>query len=133
MRIGDTELWLDGSGRRQNDDERLNWIGICVDDVDAVYRRVQDAGIECEAPVDRDFGVRMLNVPGEMGYLWGFIRRTWGWLLAGSRVWLRFTTRSAIEKLPVGRGDNPGGEFRATAEGCSPPTAPTSRIPVQDE
>lgn len=27
------------------------------------------------AMADRDFGVRMLNVPDEMGYLWGFIRR----------------------------------------------------------
>ena len=59
-----------------DDAERPVWIGIWVDDVDAVYRRVQDAGIECEAPVDRDFGVRMLTVPDEMGYLWGFIRRT---------------------------------------------------------
>ncbi len=75
MRVGDTEIWLDGSGRREEADERPTWIGIWVDDVDAVYRSVRDAGIECEAPVDRDFGVRMLNVQDEMGYLWGFIRR----------------------------------------------------------
>jgi uncharacterized glyoxalase superfamily protein PhnB len=76
MRAGNTELWLDGSGRRQDTDERPTWIGIWVDDADAIYRKVQDAGIECEAPVDRDFGVRMLNVEDGMGYLWGFIRRT---------------------------------------------------------
>ena len=75
MRVGSTELWLDGSGRRKDSDERPTWIGIWVDDVDEVYKRVQEAGIECEAPTDRDFGVRMLNVPDEMGYLWGFIRR----------------------------------------------------------
>ncbi len=75
MRIGTTELWLDGSGRRKDNDERLTWIGIWVDDVDAVYKRVQEVGVECEAPIDREFGVRMLNVPDGMGYLWGFIRR----------------------------------------------------------
>lgn len=75
MRIGNTELWLDGSGRRKDNDERPTWIGIWVDDVDAVFARIQAAGIDCEAPVDRDFGVRMLNVPDPMGYLWGFIRR----------------------------------------------------------
>ncbi len=76
MRVGNTELWLDGSGRRQDTDDRPTWIGIWVEDVDAVYRRVQNAGVPCDAPVDREFGVRMLNVPDEMGYLWGFIRRT---------------------------------------------------------
>ena len=52
------------------------WIGIWVDDVDAIYQQVQDAGVACDAPVDREFGVRMLTVPDGMGYLWGFIRRT---------------------------------------------------------
>jgi len=75
MRVGDTELWLDGSGRRIDNDERPTWLGIWVEDVDAVFRRVQAAGIECEAPVDRAFGVRMLNVPDGMGHLWGFMRR----------------------------------------------------------
>ncbi len=75
MRIGETELWLDGSGRRNDSDERPSWIGIWGDDVDAVYQSVQDAGVECDAPVDREFGVRMLNVPDGMGYLWGFVKR----------------------------------------------------------
>ena len=76
MRVGNTELWLDGSGRRQDDDERPVWVGVWVDDVDAVYERVTAAGVSCEPPVDREFGVRMLNVPDDMGHLWGFIRRT---------------------------------------------------------
>ena len=76
MRVGSTELWLDGSGRRKDDDERPVWIGVWVDDVDAVYERVTAAGVSCEPPVDREFGVRMLNVPDGMGHLWGFIRRT---------------------------------------------------------
>lgn len=75
MRIGETELWLDGSGRRKDHDERPTWIGIWVNDVDAIYKRVQEAGVECDAPVDRDFGVRMLNVPDGMGHLWGFVKR----------------------------------------------------------
>ena len=76
LRLGETELWLDGSGRRKDTDERPHWIGIWVNDVDAVYERVQAAGIACDPPVDREFGVRMLNVADGMGYLWGFIRRT---------------------------------------------------------
>ena len=76
MRVGDTELWLDGSGKRKDLDERPVWIGIWVDDVDAVYAQVLSAGVECEPPLDRDFAVRMLNVPDGMGYLWGFIKRT---------------------------------------------------------
>ena len=75
MRVGATEIWLDGGGRRHHADDRPDWIGVWVDDVDAVYRQVQDAGIECEPPVDREFGVRMLTVPDGMGYLWGFVRR----------------------------------------------------------
>ncbi|XOV83798.1 MAG: VOC family protein [bacterium] len=75
MRVGNTELWLDGSGRRKDNDERPTWIGVWVDDVDEVYARVQAAGIKCDAPINRDFGIRMLSVPDEMGYLWGFIRR----------------------------------------------------------
>lgn len=75
MRVGSTELWLDGSGRRNDQDDRPNWIGVWVDDVDEIYRKVRSAGIECDPPVDREFGVRMLNVPDDMGYLWGFVRR----------------------------------------------------------
>ena len=75
MRAGSSEIWLDGSGRRKDKDERPMWIGMWVDDVDAIYTRVTEAGVVCDPPVDRDFGVRMLNVPDGMGYLWGFIRR----------------------------------------------------------
>ena len=75
MRVGNTELWLDGSGRRKDEDERPTWVGVWVDDVDAVYERVAAAGVQCDPPVTREFGVRMLNVPDGMGHLWGFIRR----------------------------------------------------------
>jgi len=75
MRVGSTELWLDGSGRRLDQEERPHWIGVWVDDVDVIYQRIREAGVECEPPVTREFGVRMLNVPDGMGHLWGFIRR----------------------------------------------------------
>ncbi len=75
MRIGTTELWLDGSGKRADTDPRPHWLGVWVDDVDAVCARVRAAGVSCDDPVDRDFGVRMLNVADPFGYLWGFIRR----------------------------------------------------------
>ncbi len=76
MRVGTTEIWLDGGGRREYNDDRPNWIGIWVDDVDAVYAQVQAAGVECEPPVTREFGVQMLTVDDGMGHLWGFIKRT---------------------------------------------------------
>ena len=75
MRVGQTEIWLDGSGKRKDNDERPTWIGIWVDDVQAVYDKVQAAGVTCEPPVDREFGVRMLTVADPAGYLWGFIKR----------------------------------------------------------
>ena len=75
MVVGETDIWIDGGGRRQHADGRPDWVGIWVDDVDAVYDRVTAAGITCDAPVDREFGVRMLTVDDGMGCLWGFIRR----------------------------------------------------------
>ena len=75
MRVGSTELWIDGSGKRNDTDERPTWVGVWVDDVAAIHTRVEAAGIECEPPVDREFGVRMLNIPDPFGYLWGFIKR----------------------------------------------------------
>ena len=75
MRVGSTEIWIDGSGRLKKDDDRPIWIGIWVEDVDAIYEKVCSKGVECEAPMTRDFGVRMLNVEDGMGYLWGFIKR----------------------------------------------------------
>ena len=78
MKVGDTEVWIDGSGRLQITDERPIWIGIWVDDVDAIYEKVSSRGVECEAPVTREFGVRMLSVDDGMGYLWGFIKRVPG-------------------------------------------------------
>ncbi len=73
MSVGDTELWLDGGGTAGR--PKPVWIGIWVDDVDAMYQQVKAAGVEAEPPVDRDFGVRMLTVEDPEGYQWGFMRR----------------------------------------------------------
>lgn len=75
MKVGSGELWLDGSGYRADRTGDSKWIGIWVADVDVIYERVRDAGVACEPPVDREFGVRMLNVADDFGYTWGFIRR----------------------------------------------------------
>ena len=75
MKVGDTEIWLDGGGKREFADGRPTWIGVWVDDVDVVYERIKAAGVACDPPVTREFGVRMLSVDDGMGYLWGFIRR----------------------------------------------------------
>ena len=75
LRVGPTEVWIDGSGKLKKDDERPIWIGVWVDDVDLIYERVRKKGVACEPPVTREFGVRMLNIDDGMGYLWGFIKR----------------------------------------------------------
>ena len=73
LRVGDTEVWIDGGGRDPN--AKTRWIGIWVDDVDAIYAAVTAAGVEVPAPVDRDFGVTMLTVADPEGTQWGFIKR----------------------------------------------------------
>ena len=75
MRVGNTEIWIDGSGRLKKEDDRPIWVGVWVEDVDAIYENVREKGIECEEPITREFGVRMLNVDDGMGHLWGFIKR----------------------------------------------------------
>jgi len=78
MRVGNTELWLDGGGKQlftREGDDRPQWVGVWVDDVDAMYEQISAAGVEAEPPVTREFGVQMLTVPDPFGYLWGFMRR----------------------------------------------------------
>ena len=77
MRVGNTEIWMDGGGRQrfQDGEDRPQWIGVWVDDVDGMYELIKAAGVDAEPPVTREFGVQMLSVPDPFGYLWGFIRR----------------------------------------------------------
>lgn len=78
MMVGDQELWLGGKAAgywAEHGGKPDQWIGVWVDDVDAQYERVRAAGVECEAPVDRDYDVRSFNVYDPEGYLWGFLTR----------------------------------------------------------
>jgi uncharacterized glyoxalase superfamily protein PhnB len=76
MRVGDTELWV--SGIRPGDDASRfegTWIGVWVDDVDAMYERIRAAGIDLAEPVDKDYDVRTIDVKDPGGYSWGFMKR----------------------------------------------------------
>jgi PhnB protein len=79
LRVGDTELWLDGNGSsywEQNGRGPAGWIGVWVDDPDAVYERVKAHGVEIAAPQDKPYGVRVTGVVTDpAGYQWGFMRR----------------------------------------------------------
>jgi uncharacterized glyoxalase superfamily protein PhnB len=74
---GTGEVWLEGDpqywaqrGRRPEE-----WIGIWVDDVDAMYDQVTAAGVEATAPQDKFYGIRTFDVIDPEGYTWGFIQR----------------------------------------------------------
>ena len=83
MRVGDTELWMDGmgAGRHQLTDPEGKplslWIGVWLTDraaVDAMYEHVVAHGVAPEAsPVDLPYGVRAFNVTDPEGYSWGFM------------------------------------------------------------
>lgn len=79
MTVGDTELWLDGNGSaywEKHGRGPAPWIGVWVDDVDAMYERVRAQGVEIGRPVERDFGVRMTGeVEDPAGYRWSFMQR----------------------------------------------------------
>ncbi|MEX2430856.1 MAG: VOC family protein [Dehalococcoidia bacterium] len=77
LTVGNIELWLDGdpeywATRGQRPD---SWIGVWVDDVDAMYARVRSAGVEAFPPEDRPWGVREFQVRDPEGYTWGFLKR----------------------------------------------------------
>lgn len=76
MRVGPAELWLDGyPGRRARENGPPPWVGVWVDDVDAMYARVQAAGAAAPPPEDKPYGVRMLSVKDPEGVTWGFLKR----------------------------------------------------------
>ena len=64
--------------RRRRDRARPSplWVGVWVDDLDAMYERVRAAGVEVDPPETKPYGVRMLTVPDPAGYQWGFMTRT---------------------------------------------------------
>ena len=74
---GETEVWLDGdpeywSGKGRRPEE---WIGVWVDDVDAMYERVTAAGITVDPPENKFYGIRVFQVTDPEGYMWGFMQR----------------------------------------------------------
>jgi uncharacterized glyoxalase superfamily protein PhnB len=77
MSVGAGELWLDGSGHKyfSADGSHGQWIGVWVDDVEAMHTRIVTAGVDVESPIDEPYGVRRLAVTDPEGYTWGFIRR----------------------------------------------------------
>jgi uncharacterized glyoxalase superfamily protein PhnB len=74
---GTTEIWLDGDPDwwRQKGRRPEEWIGVWVDDVDAMYARVKSAGISSEPPENKFYAVRVLQVTDPEGYIWGFMQR----------------------------------------------------------
>ncbi len=76
--VGSTEVWLDGDPdwwkKRNRGPEE--WIGVWVDDVDAMHSRLRAAGLSPEPPQRKFYGVRVLQVVDPEGYTWGFMQRS---------------------------------------------------------
>jgi uncharacterized glyoxalase superfamily protein PhnB len=77
FRIGPCELWIDGYPGywRARGGRADQWIGVWVDDVDAMYERIRQSGVACDPPADRPHGVREIKVEDPQGYAWGFMTR----------------------------------------------------------
>jgi MerR family transcriptional regulator, thiopeptide resistance regulator len=74
---GGGEVWLDGPVRDwfERSGGLGSWVGVVVDDVDAVHARLNAAGHEVPEPRTRPFGVRELSVTDPEGHRWGFVQR----------------------------------------------------------
>ena len=75
--VGSTDVWLDGDpqwwktrGRRPEE-----WIGVWVDNVDAMYERVKTCDLNPEPPQNKFYAVRVLQGTDPEGYTWGFMQR----------------------------------------------------------
>lgn len=77
MYAGDAEVWLDGDPEywKQRARRPEEWIGVWVDDVDAMFARVQAAGVAAAPPENKFYGVRVFDVTDPEGYTWGFMQR----------------------------------------------------------
>jgi len=78
LTLGNAEVWLDGPvlDWPQRLDGLGAWVGLQVDDLEAIHTHLGDRGVAVEPPVDRGFGTRHLTVLDPEGHLWGFIERT---------------------------------------------------------
>jgi uncharacterized glyoxalase superfamily protein PhnB len=52
------------------------WIGVWVNDVDAMFERAKAADIVADPPENKFYGVRVLQVKDPEGYTWGFMQRS---------------------------------------------------------
>ena len=76
MCVGHTELWLDGTGAersRTDGSQPAQYIGVWVDDVDAMHERVRASGVDAEPPEDKPYGVRTFGVTDPEGHRWFFM------------------------------------------------------------
>lgn len=75
--VGADEVWLDGPvpDWKERTGGLGSWIGLLVDDVDAVYQRVRAAGVDLDPPRTRDHGVREITIIDPEGHAWGFVQR----------------------------------------------------------
>ncbi len=101
LTLGKAEVWLDGPvpdwPRRL---EGLgSWIGLQVEDLDAIHTHLHGLGVAVEPPIDRGFGTRHLTVVDLEGHQWGLIERT----LDARSPRRSSTWTSAVTRLVVGR------------------------------
>jgi uncharacterized glyoxalase superfamily protein PhnB len=74
---GNTEVWLDGDPEywKQRGRRPEEWIGVWVDDVDAMFARVKAAGVGVQPPENKFYGIRTFDVIDPERYVWGFMQR----------------------------------------------------------
>lgn len=75
--VGVSEVWLDGPvpDWRDKSGGLPSWVGVLVDDVEAVHDRLTAAGVVLDPPRTRDHGVREIAVTDPEGHVWGFVQR----------------------------------------------------------
>ena len=75
--VGDSEVWLDGPvpDWRDKSGGPGSWVGLLVDDVDAIHDRLVAAGVELDPPRTRDHSVKEITVTDPEGHGWGFVQR----------------------------------------------------------
>jgi uncharacterized glyoxalase superfamily protein PhnB len=75
--VGGSEIWLDGPVPAWS--EHLGglgpWVGVLVDDLDAAYRLLTDAGVAAAVPTDRGNGFREVTLTDPEGRHWGLVER----------------------------------------------------------
>jgi uncharacterized glyoxalase superfamily protein PhnB len=76
MRAEGTEIWLSAINPDIEAGERpLQWLGVWVENVDAMHQRVRAAGVEATPVEDKNYGIRTFGVTDPEGHHWGFMRR----------------------------------------------------------